>query len=116
MRVRVPTELQIMGKKVTVAYMDKVNFDGEDLSGACMAGANLIMLSLSEHDTEEELLSTLSHETAHYIIAKSGLSELLGEEKEEAAVVSIEENLLPLFRWNRRKWRKIIEVELADKD
>lgn len=116
MRIKVPTELNVMGKLVKIEYQDEINLDGEDLSGACLASANLILISLGEHDSEEELLLTLNHELIHYVLEKSGVSNLLDYEKEETIVVALEENLLPMLKWDKRKWRKKIEVEIGRKN
>jgi len=111
-KVKVPTELKIMGKTVRIVYKSKLVQDGEALSGLCCAGDNLIMVGLNEHATERDLLATIAHECTHFVIAKSGLSDLLNDH-EEPLVVCIEQNLFPLFNFKRKAWRKPIQVELT---
>lgn len=108
--MKLPTELQIMGKKVKVTYTNGLkDEDGDYSSGLCDSGNNTIHICTKENTTEEEILSTLGHEMIHFVIAKSGLSELIGD-KEESLVIVLEEHLLPLFSHNRKKWRKRKEV------
>ena len=115
MKLMLPTEIPIMGQIVKISYQEELDLDGEELAGACMAGDNLIMISTTEHETEKEILKTLGHELVHFVWAKSGLTHILGEH-EEPCTVSIEENLLPLFRFDRRRWRKKIEVTIGNQD
>lgn len=113
MKLMLPTELQVMGQKVKISYQPKINLDGEELAGACMAGDNLILISTTEHKTEAAVLATLGHELFHFVLDKTGLTSLLGE-LEEPITESVEENFLPIFNFNRRKWRKKVEVEIGD--
>ena len=112
MKIRVPTELPIMGKRVKIEYVYGLEEDGETLSGLCRSRENLIKICLKENTTEESVHLTLAHEAFHYVVHKSGLSHLLGE-NEESLTVCTEENFVPLFRFNKRIWRKVIEVELG---
>jgi len=110
-----PTEIPLMGQIVKIQYQYKLDLDGEELSGACMPAANLIMVSTSEHETERDIIKTIAHEAVHCVLGKSGLADLLGEH-EESVVVAIEENFFPLCNFNRRKWRKKVEVEIGRKN
>lgn len=115
MKIKVPTEILVMGKKVSICYKNKLNLDGEYLSGACIADDNLILISLAENQTLESIEKTLAHEIFHFVMAKSGLTNLLGD-NEEVFTVCVEENYFPLFKFNRRLWRKKVEVEIGSKD
>lgn len=116
MKVKVPTELMVMGKKVRIEYKRDLKVDGELVAGSYVTGDNTIRVGLSQHDSYDGLLSTIQHELVHYVLAKSGVNNHLTEESEEAIAVAIEENLLPLMRMNRRKWRKPTEVYIGNLD
>jgi len=111
MKVTMPTELQVMGQTVNITYLDKVFIDDEELSGCCQASLNLIQISLSENKTAESLEKTLAHELFHFVIAKTGLTYVIGQ-YEEALTVAQEENFIPLFRFDRRKWTKKIKIDV----
>jgi len=111
--MKLPTELMIMGKIVKVKYeREPKDEDGEPALGLCDASRNIIFVCTKHNETEAEALSTLAHEMTHYVIAKSGLSELITD-KEESLVIVLEEHLLPLFSFKRKRWRKCQEVTLG---
>ena len=104
-----------MGQTVSIEYIDDLVSDGQSLFGECDSQANKITICAKKHKNEKEIISTISHELVHFVLAKCGISELLGD-NEESIVISLEENLLPLFNFNRRKWRKKEEVQIGAKD
>ena len=113
--MKLPTELIVMGQKVEVEYVDDLNSDDTGLYGECDYQNNKIRICSKKHKTEKDVISTMSHELVHFVLAKCGMSELLGE-NEESVVICLEENLLPLFNINRRKWRKKKEVQIGSQD
>ncbi len=114
--MKLPTELQIMGQKVKIEYhKGLLDDEGNEASGLCYSGQNLIKICLKENTNEAAALSTLGHEMFHFVVAKCGLSEILGE-NEESLAIGLEENFLPLFNFNRRKWKKKEEVEYGSEN
>lgn len=111
MKITMPTELQVMGQTVKIEYNYLVELDDDELSGCCVAGENLIQISLKENRTAEELEKTLAHELFHYVMAKTGLTHII-HQFEESITVAQEENFFPLFRFDRRKWIKKIQLEV----
>lgn len=111
MKVTMPTELQVMGQTVNIEYMQKVVVDDEELSGCCQSGENRIMISLSENKTAQDLEKTLAHELFHFVMAKTGMTHILSQ-YEEALTVAQEENFIPLFRFDRRRWTKKIKIDV----
>lgn len=102
--------IQVAGHKIQIAYLPVVDHDGE-CSGWSSPFENRIEVSLAECTTEEEILACLFHELVHVVLHKSGTAYRLGD-SEEAVVILVEELLWPILRFDRRKWRKNIEVEI----
>ena len=110
--MKLPTELMIMGKKVNIEYVDGLENEGEAASGLCHSGLKKIQICTKENETEEDILNTLGHEMIHFVLHTTGWSAKLGDD-EESLVVALEENFLPLFNHDRKKWKKREEVELG---
>jgi hypothetical protein len=110
MELTLPTQISIMGKNVQIHWLQSLQIDGTELSGCCRE--NVISINVPQHSNEEELLSTLFHEIAHFIFLTSGIGEVLGDD-EEAIVVCIERNIMPFIKFDRRLWKKKIKIILS---
>ena len=113
--MKLPTELQVMGQTVSIEYVDDLKTEDDSLYGECSPQTNVIRICSRKHKNEKEIISTIAHELTHFVLAKCGISELLGD-NEESIVISIEENLLPLFNFNKRKWRKKEEIQIGSEN
>jgi hypothetical protein len=113
--MKLPTELQVMGQIVSIEYVDDLEAGDESLMGECDDQYNVIRVCSSKNKNEKEIISAITHELVHFVLAKCGISVLLGD-NEESIAISIEENLLPLFNFNKRKWRKKEEIQLGSEN
>jgi len=67
--------------------------------GECIADKGIINISLSRNTNQALLDKTLFHELLHYVLYKTGWSEMisnLGEKSEEGLVLMLENNLIQL--------------------
>ena len=104
-----PESQSILGLPFTVECHptlpgEKTDKEGEESWGDTLIAKRRIRVAIEPHETEEQLESTLLHETIHGILGVSGLAEILegaDENLEEALVVALEHGLHPLYQ--RRK-------------
>lgn len=84
----------ICGVPFVVRYKDKLEGDGDEIVyGQTYGHGRLIEINMSVHTTEQQVRSTLLHESLHAILHVTGHSEGLSEEKEEGIVIALENAL-----------------------
>ncbi len=108
--MRVPSELSICGQTVKIIYDDECT--GE-VCGMAEPADNKIYIYPAMHKTEDALLKTLAHEAFHVFLDYTGLSNHMSAETEESIACGIENGYFPLFRFDRRKWRKTLEIQIG---
>lgn len=102
--MRVPAEVMVGGRKLRVEYVDSLEGGYGDLK----MSDGLIRIAMDQHDTEEEVFSTLFHELTHYALWLTGHSEAWSDPIEEAVVTALENMLAGLFVFSKVapvKWK-----------
>ena len=89
--------ITLLGVPFEVIFQDKIDDDGDTVSGLCYGSGHRIYISTEENKTPEEINSTLLHECIHAILYVSGQSQLLKEDHEEGIVIALESALAPLI-------------------
>ena len=91
-KYKLPDSVPILGEDFTVKSEEM-----KDAAGDTMGGHRRIRIDFSDHDSQDEVESTLLHETMHAILYVSGVSNLLEENVEEAIIVALEHGLHKLY-------------------
>ena len=109
--MRVPIKIKLL-RWVKIAYPDTVlDEHGKQLSGRTLFGNKKLEVAKDQHADAEELSATILHEILHVSLSSSGLSEILGEELEEAIVTALENYLAPVVMFRHKdhnvKWGEI---------
>lgn len=87
-----PETLVILGEEFQVLKAKM-----KDAVGDTQPGHRKIRIDCSQHDSQDEVDSTLLHETIHAILHIAGVSNLIKEKEEEAIVVALEHGLHKLY-------------------
>jgi len=96
--MRLPRKITILGNSVDIKQR---NLDG--IHGSCDVDINEIEIS---KDSTMDKDQVLFHEIIHYILGKSGVSELLSAKVEESVVTALENGLFPLIHLKLRNPKK----------
>jgi len=76
MKLRVPTKTSICGHDVSIIYKIRVEQDDVSLAGAFEFSSGDIQVSLSEHETLDEVWDTILHELLHAAFHYTGSGNL----------------------------------------
>lgn len=98
-----PKAVSVMGIPYRIEYAPELRDDkGEELFADTDGPGRLIRVSNKQNDTADKFEGTLFHELVHAVFHVTGISEILGDKKEEAVVLALEHGLAPLYK---RKFR-----------
>lgn len=97
-KLTLPTAISVLGQDFEIVDKKLASADGEEENyGECDGGEATIYIDLSKHKSQEQVESTLLHETLHAALYISGQSEHMSEKQEEGVVVALENALKHIY-------------------
>jgi hypothetical protein len=101
-------------REFSIVYKNKITFDGEEVQGCFKSDSMVIEISTSENKTEEQIKSTIFHETLHGILSITGQSATIEKENiEEGIVVTLELHLADKINWKHKMWKNWRAVDVG---
>ena len=88
--MRVPTLVTVLGTPYNIIYKEK----HKDLHGEALLESKQIIIATSSHNSKEDLIATIFHETLHAVLWESGMSSVIDDDSKEEGIIRAIENAL----------------------